>query len=205
MLGICIGRRRQGKSTLALALARAERNTTIVFDPNDQYGHLPIISNLADWMEKADAHSVGRIVPTEPVADFEEIVAELDGGGWKWGEYTLIVDECSMLMNPSKVHPALERYARTSPKDVSVILTTHRTVDVHTLFRSLATDWFFFNQQLDRDLETIEDNFGSEVAAASRNLPNYHVIHFWLDTGGTPRWEVWNKPEDWYIDIGRKT
>lgn len=205
MLAICIGRRRQGKSTLALALARGENNTTIIFDPNDQYGNIPQIGNLAEWMENADPRSVGRIVPTDPVADFEEIVAELDGGNWRWGEYTLIVDECSMLMNPSKVHPALERYARTSPKDVTIILTTHRTVDVHALFRFLATDWFFFNQQLERDLETIADNFGSDVSAESQKLANFHVLHYWLDPGGTPRWEVWSKPDVWYFDIGRRT
>lgn len=205
MLSVIIGRRRQGKSTLALALARGEKRTTIVFDPNNQYENLEIIQDIAQWMETSSPDSVGRIVPTDPKTDWEALTAVLDGGTWNWGEYTLIVDECSMLMSPSYVHPILERYARTCPKDVSLILTTHRTVDVNTLFRALATDWFIFNQHLDRDLENIEDNFGKEIATTAKSLPNFHVIHFWLDPGGEPKWDVWSDPAEWYIDIGRRT
>jgi nicotinamide riboside kinase len=205
MLSVIIGRRRQGKSTLALSVAKSHFQTTIVFDPNDQYGNLERIDDIAVWMENTNPQSIGRIVPIDPKPDFEQLAAELDGGSWKWGDYVLIVDECSMLMSPSWVHPILERYARTSPKDVSVILTTHRTVDVHTLFRALATDWFFFNQHLDRDLENISDNFGAEIAQKSKELPNYHLIHFWLDSGGVPKHDIWDKPEEWFIDIGRKT
>lgn len=203
MLAVVIGRRRQGKSTLALSLATSNQRTVIVFDPNNQYGALPVIESLPDWMAESTPQSIGRIVPIDPLADWEALAEELDGGGWKWGEYTLILDECSMLMGTNKVNPALERYARTSPKDVDVILTTHRTVDVHTLFRALSTDWFIFQQHLDRDLEVIADNFGADVAEASKTLAEYHLIHFWLATGGAPEWRVWDRPEDWYIDIGR--
>lgn len=205
MLAVIIGRRRQGKSTLALALATRKQKAVIVYDPNNQYGHIPIIPSLPEWMATATPTSVGRIIPSDVVADWETMVAELDGGMWRWGDYSLIVDECSMLMHPAKVHWALERYARTSPKDVDVILTTHRTVDVHTLFRALATDWFIFHQHLDRELDNIADTFGKDVANASKSLPNYHVIHFWLDAGGLPQYRIWDQPEKWYIDIGRTT
>ena len=206
MLAVIIGRRRQGKSTLALSIAKAQKHSVIVFDPNDQYCNLPLIPDMGEFMSVSTPDSVGRVIPsTDPKADFEALAGELDGGHWRWGEYTIIVDECSMLMSPGYVHPQLIRYARTCPKDVSIILTTHRSVDVHTLFRSLATDWFFFHQHLDRDLETIADNFGPEVAELSKTLPEFHVIHCWLDPGGLPKHEVWDTPADWYLDIGRRT
>lgn len=207
MLAVIIGRRRQGKSTLAFSLAHSHKQTTIVFDPNNQYGNVPTITpeQLPEWMAQSKPDSIVRIVPTDAIGDWETIAAELDGGYWKWGEYTLILDESSMLMTSNKINPALERYARTSPKDVHVILTTHRSVDVHTLFRALASDWFVFHQHLDRDLETLQDNMGSDLAVASSQLAEYHVIHFWLDTGGVPRWVVWDKPNEWFIDIGRRT
>ena len=207
MLGVVIGRRRQGKSTLALALAKAKRQTVIVFDPNDQYGKLEHVAlkSFPGWMEASHPGSVCRILPSDPKADFDALTATLDGGHWAWGEYTLIVDECSMLMSSTYVHPVLERYARTSPKDVHTILTTHRAVDVNTLYRALATDWFFFHQHLDRDVENISDNFGADVAVESRSLPEYHLIHYWLDPGGLPRHETWDKPQEWFIDIGRTT
>lgn len=205
MLAVIIGRRRQGKSTLAYSLALSRKKTVIVFDPNDQYGNLPRIPNLAEWLKEATPQSVGRITPIDPLADWQTIAETLDGGCWAWGEYVLVLDECSMLMSPNRIEPALERYARTSPKDVDVILTTHRTVDVHTLFRALASDWFIFHQHLDRDLETITDNMGLDVARASMALPNYHLIHFWLSAGGMPEWDIWNKPQEWFVDIGRRT
>lgn len=203
MLSVIIGRRRQGKSTLALSLACAAGRTTIVFDPNNQYGNLPVITDLQQFMENSTPASIGRIVPTDPLTDWENMTDVLDGGTWAWGDYTLILDECSMLMQSQRLHAELERYARTSPKDVEVILTTHRSVDVHTLFRSLATDWYVFHQHLDRDLEVITDNFGADVAQAASQLPEYHVIHFWLAPGGKPEWRIWDEPAAWYIDIGR--
>jgi hypothetical protein len=69
----------------------------------------------------------------------------------------------------------------------------------------LATDWFIFQQHLDRDLENIADNLGTDVALQSKSLPNYHVIHYWLEAGGLPKHEIWDKPDDWFIDIGRTT
>lgn len=207
MLAVIIGRRRQGKSTLAFALAKSKKQTVIVYDPNNQYEALPSVplESIGNVMKESNGETVIRIVPEDTVGDWDTLAAELDGGCWRWGEYTLIIDEASMLMSAGKVNAALERYARTSPKDVNVILTTHRSVDIHTLFRSLASDWYIFHQHIERDLETIGDNMGVDVALAASKLPEYHVIHFWLDVGGLPRWQVWDKPSDWYIDIGRRT
>lgn len=200
-----IGRRRQGKSTLALSLATSlYERTTIVFDPNNQFGSVERIPDIASWMPETTETSIGRIVPEEkPEEAFNALTAELDGGRWQWSDYTLIVDEASMLMSPSWIHPALERYARTAPRDVRVILTTHRPVDIHSLIRGLATDWYIFQQVLARDLKAIEDQFGAEIAATTKGLPPYHVLHYWTGKGGAPQHAVWSDPNDWYIDIGR--
>lgn len=205
MLAVIIGRRRQGKSTLALALARTHQMTTLVFDPNDQYGNIEIITDLEEWMSNATPDSIGRVLATDPVADFENMTQGLDGGEWRWSEYSFVIDECSMLMSPGYLHPGMERYARTSPKDVQVILTTHRIVDVHTLYRSLATDWFVFHQYMERDIEYLSDQFGPAFAEECKTLGLYHVNHHWLAPGGEPRSEIWADPEEWYIDIGRRT
>lgn len=205
MLAIIIGRRRQGKSTLAFALAKSQKRTVIIFDPNDQFCNVPPIrlDELDEIMEHTTPETVIRIVPTDPIPDWEHLCEILDGGNWRWGDYVLIGDECSMLMS-AKLNPSLERYARTAPKDVRLILTTHRMNDTHVLFRSLATDWFIFHQYQERDLETTGDNMGSEVATATTNLPDYHVLHWWIESGGRPQWSVWDRPKDWYHDIGRR-
>jgi hypothetical protein len=204
VLAVIIGRRRQGKSTLAYALALRFGETIIVFDPNNQFGALPAIEDVPGFLETGGR--VGKILPPAAPEDaWAELTAELDGGGWQWGEYTLIADECSMLMSAHYLDPQTERYARTAPKDVRLLMTTHRASDLNPLIRALASDWFIFQTSLERDLKAITDQFGVEVSAAVRNLPPYHVLHYWLDSGGVPRFEVWDKPAEWYVDIGRTT
>jgi hypothetical protein len=206
MLSVIIGRRRQGKSTLALALAKAQDKTVIVFDPNNQYRALPVISDLSAWIEESESDSIGRIVPQPPVEDaWREIAEILDGGRWEWADYVLILDECSMLMSPHWVDETLERFARTAPKDVDVILTTHRARDIHPLFRALSTDWFVFQTNIALDVDVLRKNFTAELADVVQSLPKYHVAHYWLDEGGIERVVVWDKPETWYVNIGRQT
>lgn len=206
MLAVIVGRRRQGKSTLALALAKAKRQTILIFDPNNQFGAIPAIDDIETWLESADEKSIGRIIPNPPVEDaWAELADILDGGKWEWAEYTLILDEASMLMSPHQLDDRLERFARTSPKDVHLILTTHRARDINPLFRALATDWFVFQTNIALDIETLRKNFGDEMAQIVPTLPKYHVAHYWLSDGGEPKIDVWNKPLEWYIDIGRTT
>lgn len=209
MLAIVIGRRRQGKSTLALALAAAAGQTTLIFDPNDQFGAIPRLDGPAAvpaWLTESGADAVARIVPSPPVEDaWAELADTLDGGEWRWADYTLILDECSMLMSPYQIDDRLERFARTAPRDVNVILTTHRPRDVHALFRALATDWFVFQTTIELDLKSLRDDFGPELPDRVQTLPPYHVAHYWLDAGGAPRLAVWDRPEEWFIEIGRRT
>lgn len=208
MLAVVIGRRRQGKSTLALALAKAKSQTTIIFDPNDQYRAIPAVGvdELPAWLAESDADSIVRIVPAPPIEEtWAQLADTLDGGKWEWADYTLVLDEVSMLMTPQSLDDRLERFARTCPADVHMILTTHRPRDVHALFRALATDWFVFQTTIDIDLKTLRDNFGEELAQAVPKLAKYHVIHYWLDAGGIGRLEVWDRPHEWFVEIGRET
>ena len=208
MLAVVIGRRRQGKSTLALSLAIAQQRSVIIWDPNDQYGAIPSIqpAELDGWMASSGSDDMVRIVPAPPVEDtWTQIVETLDGGKWRWADYTLIVDECSMLMSPARLDSSLERYARTSPSDVDVILTTHRPRDVHSLIRALASDLYVFQTTLARDLQVLTENYGSELAEAVQRLGQYHVVHCWLAAGGRQQIVVWDKPSEWYIDIGRRS
>lgn len=208
MLAVIIGRRRQGKSTLALALARAKAQSTIIFDPNDQFQNiekLESVEALPQWLENSGPDSIIRLVPQPPVEETWQALADiLDGGEWAWADYTLILDECSMLMQPQSLDEKLERFARTCPNDVHLVLTTHRPRDVHPLFRALATDWFVFQSTIDLDQRVLKDNFGPQLADAVRGLPRYHVAHYWLETGGQPRVEVWDRPQEWFVDIGRR-
>ena len=198
------GRRRQGKSTLALALAIASaKRPIIIFDPCDQYTLFPAAND--DLLEELldSEYGVVRWSPAgdDPENAFENLMAILDGGTWRWAEYALIVDESSILQRPQRIHPALDRLVRQAPDDIFVVQTMQRPSDAHPLVRSLASDYFWFHTYLARDLEVVADTWGTEVAERISQLPSYHVLHFWLDLGGKPRWTIWSDPAIWYVPL----
>jgi len=205
MNAVIFGRRRQGKSTLSLALAvSTAAETIIVFDPNNQYQSLERVSpaDLESWLQKGN--TVCRIDVIDPVTDFEDTMEVLDGGEWRFANYAIVIDESSFLQKPQRIHPEWERLMRQSPRDVHLIQNTHRAPDTHNLVRALASDVFVFQTYLRRDLNYLAENFGDDMADAVARLPKYHVIHWWLDEGGVPQWREWRNPDVWYVDIGRK-
>jgi len=198
------GRRRQGKSTLALALAIASgKRPIIIFDPCDQYAAWPAVDEeLLEELLDSD-FGIARYSPggQDPEQAFSNLMLVLDGGVWRWSDYALIIDESSILQRPQRLHPALDRLVRQAPDDILVIQTMHRPSDAHPLVRSLASDYFWFQTYLARDLEVVEDTWGAEVADEISRLPSYHLLHFWLDFGGEPRWKIWNDPSIWYVPL----
>lgn len=204
MNALIFGRRRQGKSTLSLVLAAATgAQTILILDPNDQYGHVPVLhlADLAVWLRRGGR--LARIMPEQPVADFAAVLAVLDAGRWAWADWALVVDESSYLQRPQAIDPEFERLMRQSPADIHLVQNTHRVVDTHNLVRALATDVFIFATHLQRDLDYLALNFGPGLADRAATLAPYQVIHWWVAPGGAPAWQVWNEPQAWYYNIGR--
>ncbi len=201
------GRRRQGKSTLALALAAASgKRPIIIWDPCAQYTQFPRVQDPLELEEILELESVEafRYQPDSvQIADeFVFFMEVLDGGRWAWSDYALVLDETSLLQKPQSLHPSLARLIRQGPDDIKVVQTLHRPSETHSTVRALATDVFFFQTYLERDLTVIEQTWGAEVRAEVARLPQHHVLHFWLAPGGAPCYTIWSQPEDWYIRIG---
>jgi hypothetical protein len=158
-------------------------------------------------MESVDAvmesETVIRVVPDDPYDDFDRLMEILDGGEWYWSDYTLVIDEASMLQRPQSAHPSLLRLIRQAPDDVTVIQTIHRPSESHPTVRALTTDIFFFQTYLYRDLSVIRDTWGDDVSQKVSRLPQHHVLHFWLDRGGLPCHTTWDNPSLWYMPIQR--
>ena len=204
MNALIFGRRRQGKSTLSLVLAASTgAGTILVLDPNNQYGFVPQLElrDLSAFLRRRG--QLARIVSRNPIADFNQVIGELDGGRWTWADWALVVDESSYLQRPQAIDPELERLMRQSPADIHLIQNSHRVVDTNLLVRALATDVFVFATYLQRDLDYLALNFGQPLADRAPSLPPYHVIHWWIAPGGKPAWRVWQQPETWYYNIGR--
>jgi AAA+ ATPase superfamily predicted ATPase len=200
------GRRRQGKSTLALSIALSRSDTVVVFDPANMYGNLPVhvLSDYDSFDAAIEVDKVFRIVPSDPAAAWEELSDYLDSGSFRWRDYVLIIDEISLIQSPHYLPVSLERFVRLAPKDITVIVTTHRPVDTHNLLRSLAYDVFVFQTNLKRDLNYFADNYSPQLAAIATELGPHEVAHFWLGKGGKVCIERWSDPTLWYVDIGRK-
>jgi len=203
---VIYGKRRQGKSTLALALALQGSNRVIVFDPNGQF---PLISaipidGVAAWAESTrdnQGYSLARVGPidSEDIDDYfssfaEDLFAEKN--------VSVIVDEAHMLQKPSFIHPALDRWNRRSPESVNLIQTTHRIVDCHVDSRYHADDVFIFYAYLPRELKTMEESFGPKgISRYIERLQEHQVLHWRKATGGVPKISIWDKSEEWYINL----
>lgn len=196
------GRRLQGKSTLALALAiSARRSPIIIFDPCSQFEYFPVEPSAVQGIERETP--IFRVpVVEDPETAFQRLMTDLDGGVWRYEDYTLVLDETSLLQRPQAIHPALARLIRMGPDEITVIQTLHRPSETHATVRALATDFFFFQTYIQRDLDVISDNYGADVAEAVFRLKRHECLHWWLQPGGEPAWSVWTDPARWFIKIG---
>lgn len=197
------GTRKQGKSTLAVALAVAEHNRVLIFDPR---GTFPIFKSfsIADIPERLRVDSGNlqftRVGPfdtdevSEAFAEFTRVTREHEN-------ISVIIDEAHMLQGGNSLDPNLDRWNRESSSNVAVIQTTHRIVDAHPDSRYHADNVFFFYAYLPRELKTIRESFGEDVALAVPRLKKHQVIHWHKATGGIPVWIVWEDGREWFIDL----
>jgi len=192
---LVLGRRRQGKSTLSLAIARARAPTVVVFDPNaqfDGFGLIPI-EELPDALEQDEAVLVVRPDPGAVLDDWQAVAEIL----WGYEDYALILDEASVVQQPGWCDPWLERFLRQAPDSVSLIQNTHRAVDLVKLSRALATDLFLFRTTLEADLRLLESEFPGLDVKRVACLPPYHVVHYTWD-GRRDHNYIWDDPGSWF-------
>jgi hypothetical protein len=208
-----IGRRRQGKSTLSLAIARRFHTAIIIFDPNAQFNGYPVFTEtdrlLAYMREYKCFIAVFRPEPGQVEEDFTALVEALK----PYGNYALIVDEAASVQRAYGLNKELEWLMRQAPRDgvrgangemldVSVIQNAHRVPDIHSLCRGVATDWFLFQTSLQRDLDAIEKQFGRDIAQTVPTLQRWHCVHVWQGYDGRIQYAIWRDPSEWYIRIG---
>jgi|GEM_PF-6360876 len=192
---LILGRRRQGKSTLSLAIARARAPTVVVFDPNAQFDGfgLTSVESLPDEMEQDEAVLVVRPDPGAVLEDWQAVAEIL----WRYEDYALILDEASVVQQPGWCDPWLERFLRQAPDSVSLIQNTHRAVDLVKLSRALATDLFLFRTTLEADLRLLSSEFPGLDIGRVACLPPYHVVHYTWD-GRRDHNYIWDDPGSWF-------
>lgn len=202
------GTRRQGKSTLALAIAVTQNPRVVVFDPNNQFPLVQAvpIEYLPEWLtetEESPGFAVVRVGPFDtefiPKAflQFSEALYEVPN-------LSVIVDEAHVLQGNQWLDPNLDRWNRRSPASVTVVQTTHRIVDAHPDSRYHADHVFLFFTDSELELKAIGRHFGDEVKELVPRLKLHQVLHWWRETGGYRKYTVWDKPDEWFIDLENK-
>lgn len=198
------GTRKQGKSTLSLALAIEAHPRVVIFDPNNQYPLIVSIDilDLDEWLQTHNGsnYQLVRVGPFD-TTEIWDIFAVFSEALWHERNISIIIDEAHLLQGSNSMHPDLDRWNRRSSSSVLVIASTHRIVDAHPDSRYHADDVFFFYASLDRELKSIRENFGGTVAVAIPRLTRYQVIHWAKKPGGIPVWYVWDNGADWFIDL----
>lgn len=213
MNALIVGKRRMGKSTLALALARLHSNLTIVYDPNTQFREFGAPRSIAEIEATVKFFSEGpddQPPPEQPVilvyrprvGLFHEDFTALANMLWQWDGYSFVVDEAPTLQTPHAINDELGRLVRQGPAGVSIFQTCHRVPDVNRLSRALCTDYFFFRSTQQKDVGNMADEFDDRLERILPSLKPYEVVHHWQGKGGTDEISIWRDSRPWFIELG---
>lgn len=208
MIYLVIGRREQGKTTLArkMTLAAPSRLT---FDPRRMIRaagamHIQRAAELPDAVDALlDAESQSGEIIYAPLEDdvqfaFSKFSAEVK----RWmieaptRHVAILIDEVSFV---DLKDPAFQWVLRCSLRDnTHIVMTSHRPVDIPPKVRAIADHWLLFACREPRDLDAVEDRCTMRVREVVQTLPPRHFIH-WNDAKGT--YATNNDPKSWYVAL----
>lgn len=221
-----IGMRTQGKSTLAIFIARIiqgrrDAHVIAIFDPKRTYNSIPHTSDIGEFEHlletERDAVSYQPLTGSreakksddQVMDEFSEFFDAL-GIDYHLGKresarrphlapFVLVVDEAWFLQGGLSAHPRLEDIVRLADaENFYLIQTAHRPKDFSTKVRAQINELYIFQQWLAEDIEIVREWCGEEIATVVRNLPKHHVVRYEIDTR---KFEIWSVPKVWYSSL----
>lgn len=211
------GTRGEGKSTLALFLARQWGPTVVFFDPKGNVSAGIVVyspDDLLEHLEKED-YILKDGYTTLPLiyrADkpHEEAFTEMAEAlfprrfeGYK-GKIAVIVDEANELQSPHTIVPQLRRIVAQAPADkVMVIQATHSISEWNNKCRSTMDELFLFRQIGPRNYTLVQEYCGTEVAdiVCDESFPQHHCVQFFFGRRDGKQFIVRDKPEEWFAPL----
>ena len=217
---LCTGTRREGKTTLAIHLAREWSQTVVAWDPRasikkllgddaievrsgeELRAHLETGDYLED--EHGNPYPIPKVLiyRSESEDGFQELCDVLFPPFFEGyqGGLALIVDEAGSLQTSHSIHPALNRAIGQCPDTVLIVQTTHMISEWHGKSRSCMNEMFLFRQVGARNWDVVAENCGDDVAEQTQNLPPHHLVHYWFDRRDGIQWELWDNPSIWALN-----
>lgn len=215
MNAIIVGFRRQGKSTLAIALAASQHKTILIWDPNDNYrstafsqvrpnqnwsGSGETVEQFMERAERSGEIEIARLGPLDQ-QDIDRHFQDLSDALWEWDDFSLVIDESMLLQNPMRRHPALDRFIRRSTAGMFIVQTCHRMFELNSLSRFLVDELYAFRLELPRERKLITDQFDSELGQVVSELEDREYAK-WYRTA-TGRTYFYRQPDSsiWFVDL----
>lgn len=206
MIYLVFGRMRQGKSTLGLFIAR-KSPTRVIYDPRNQFASSTTVLREADEKLETALDERAEII-IRPGLDGEDMLESVSQMILDWTEENpkekicFLVDEANMVgldSRPQEKFPHFNYLLRSAGEDrINVVITSHRSVEVHPAIRSIANFVCMFRTTHEPDLKVIEDKCGYEVTDQLRALPSGQVI-VWDDNVGS--YALHSDRTFWYVPL----
>jgi len=202
---LCIGRKEQGKTTLACFLAH-NYPTRIIFDPRNTFNTGgEIIEEGAGLYDLLNEKAEIIIQPPDHYPEHFEIVCDQLRAWIKDNpdeEFALLTDEAYDIKTPEYMPASLDWLMRkTKRKQTRIIFTAHRPVDISTDIRALSDNWLIFQSTQEHDLRIIRERCGDEVAEQVAQLNPREFIN-WDDSVG--KYTKFSDSNAWYMPLQKQ-
>lgn len=207
MIYLVFGRMRQGKSTLGLFIAR-KCPTRVIFDPRNQFHTTSAIYSGKEGQDLFAMLDTEPEIIIKPGISGEGLLDEAAHDLLDWSadnpeeEICFLVDEanmCGLDGKPQEEFPHLNYLLRSAGEEkINVVITSHRSVEVHPAIRSIANFVCMFRTTHQPDLKVISEKCGDEVTDALRILPSGQVV-IWDDNVGA--WKLHADRTKWYVPL----
>jgi len=202
MVYLIIGRREQGKTTLAYRMA-SKLPRRLIFDPRGMIGGKRVMTG-SDLQAACDRLADGEIqeVIHTPFGDAQAGFVQFASEAQRWVlEYpdqplAILVDELAFV--DTKV-VAFQWAMRCCKRDtIHILMTAHRPADVQTYIRALVDHWCLFAMRQEHDLDVIKERCSVDVYTAVQALEPRCFVQ-WDDAHSTSK--LYTDPASWYIEL----
>lgn len=173
----------QGKSTLALHLAREKHKPIIAYDEHEVFSDVgDVVADLDELESRLEyVKRDDLLVYIPPGENEKEEFNEFCARIWKPKNCVILIDEASYIQTPGYAPKYLKKLIRLNEEryNVDIIQATHRPTDLSQISRSQSWEWYMLYTPDPRDIEVIRERWGDEVAAAVQGLKwnSHHYIH----------------------------
>lgn len=211
MIYLNLGRRENGKSTLAYYMA-AKKPRRLILDARQDFRRpgalIARTDEQLDYALQLLAEGTVQEVVYSPAYSPDE-KNPLYAAGYLFAEHVarwvmehprlplvVIIDEISFY--DLSAGP-LQWGMKTSRRDtMDFILTGHRPSDVPVDIRTIADYWFFFRVTQEHDLDVVRQKCRGPIVELVQQLPDRHYL-MWNDTNATHA--IGDDPDLWFVEL----